>query len=176
MKLSIEDLLLNKNFSNLSFEEREFVLSKITKAEYNDIRFIINNSEDYFKNNYKEVKVNDTTKKNLSIAFKLKHQKQKAQPTYINYSNNYKKILRPVIVLGIVLIGALISINISQKKNDLLSIDIKNVSTFLNENNKFLKINTKYSSDLIDSNKFSKDSIFNMNNYLNINTEGLFVN
>ena len=174
MKLNIEELLLNKDFSNLSFEEKEFVLSKITKIEYNDIRVIITNSEESFKNTSKDLKVNDSTKDNLSIAFKQKH--QKAQPIYINVWNNHKNILRPTLALGIVLIGILIPINISQKENDLLSINIKNVTTSLNENNTLLKINVKHSSDLIDSNKFSKDSILKMNSHLYIKTEGLYVN
>ncbi|GAA3644117.1 hypothetical protein [Flavivirga jejuensis] len=175
MKLTIEELLLKKNFSNLSFEEKQFVLSKISDTEYSELRFLLTNSKESFKRDFEALKVNDSTKEKLSIAFKKKYIKEKIQPVHVIFWNNYKNIIKPVLSLGVIMIPVMLTINNTLKNNALLS-DINNVTTFLNEKKEFLKINNKHSSDLIDSNKFYKDSILEMNNYLRINTEGLYLN
>lgn len=176
MKLNIKELLLNKDFSKLSLKEKEFTLSKITKTEYEDIRFTITNSKKSFQNNYKDLEINKATKQNLSIAFKQKHQEQKTESIFINYWYTYKNALKPVMAIGVVIIGVLLFINRSKINDEPLANDIKNVTSFLNENNMHLEINAKHSSELIDSNRFSKDSILKMNEYLYMSTEGLYVN
>jgi hypothetical protein len=176
MLLTIEELALKKSFLDLSFNEKQLVLSKITEKEYNDIRLLLIKTKASYQKDFETFKVKDTIKEELLRAFKQKHTKQRLQPAYMDFLYNYKKIIRPAISLAsIVLLAIFIIKNTMGSKNSSLT-STDTVSFFLNENKELLKVNTDYSSYLIDSNKFNRDSIIEMNTYLHINTDGLHAN
>jgi hypothetical protein len=176
MKLSIEDLAIKKTFSDLSSEEKQFVLSQITKEEYKDIRCLLLNSLQCYTKDIETLNINSTVKEKLLVAFKQKYTKQKSQQIYTGLWHNYKNIIKPALSLAPIVITALFITNKYQGNNKNSLGDVDNISLFLNEKTELLKVNTDYASDLIDSNKFDKDSIFEMNKYLRINTEGLHIN
>ncbi|WP_303316792.1 hypothetical protein Q4Q34_08285 [Flavivirga abyssicola] len=173
MRLTIEDLLLKKRFSDLSFQEKEFVLSLITETEYNDFRLLLINSKKSFENDFKKLNVNDTTHKILLEAFNQKFPKQKRYSIYSNISISHKQTIKPVFYIGIVSI--IVAVMVIINKNLPLN-STNNVTSILNENKALLKVNKKHSSELIDSNEYLIDSIIEMNNHLRIKTEGLYIN
>ena len=171
-EVTIEDLALKKSFSDLLTQEKQFVISKISETEYNDIRFLLTSSILCFKNDLEKSTINTATKNHLSIVFNQKLNKQKTPFDYTTIWMDYKKIINPVLSIGIVIIAIVLTIN----HNMFLTNDSNNVTSILKENKALLKINTKHSSELIDGNTLFIDSIVEINNHLRIKTEGLYVN
>ncbi len=171
MDLTIEELLLKKRFSDLSFEEKEFALSLITEKEYNDFQLFLITSKTSFENDFERLNINDTPHKVLSKAFNQKFSKQNIYSIDFNFLTNYKRVIKPIFYVGIISVLVMVIIN---RKTALT--DANNVTYLLNEKKTLLKVSKKHSSELIDSNKFFIDSIVEMNNHLRIKTEGLYIN
>ncbi|WP_248724442.1 hypothetical protein [Seonamhaeicola sp. ML3] len=172
MDSTVEKLVLLKDFSKLSLKEKQLVLSQITETEYNDIRSLLTKSKQVYKKDLELLQVNSDIENKLLIAFKQKHEQHNTQKGYASLWNNHKKILRPVFSIAATIVLATFIIKNKQKEE----FEVDHVSLYLNEKKELLKVNLDHSSDLIDSNKYNKDSILEMNNYLRINTNGLYTN
>ncbi|RED48736.1 hypothetical protein [Seonamhaeicola aphaedonensis] len=172
MDSTIEKLVLLKDFSKLSLKEKQLVLSQITETEYNDIRSLLTKSKQAHKKDLELLQVNKEIEGKLLIAFKQKHKQHNKQKGYASLWNNHKKILKPVFSIAATIVLAIFILKNKQKEE----FKVDTVSLYLNEKKELLKVNLDHSSDLIDSNKYNKDSILEMNNYLRINTDGLYAN
>ena len=174
MENILYEIIEKKEFSDLNFEEKELVLSQITKEQYEDIRFLLTNSKNQYQNSASEFEIQSQTKNYLSSVYRNKYSKPKTSKIHFGLWQDYKKMLIPSLSIASVFI-ILAMIYIKTNSNFLLK-DTHDVSSYLTENKALLKINKDHSSDLIDSNKINKDSIVEMINYLEIRLEGLYVN
>jgi hypothetical protein len=177
METKLEQLLLNNKFSDLSFEDKEYVLSHISQEDYTKTRLLLKSSKQAFKQEYQKLKLNTEIKNNLNIAFREKFKKQ-----HFSYFQNIlslnKSILKPS--LGFVGFIILFAVLYNFYKTNTLQKDIDEVTTFLlHENRHIENLNLFYSSDSLKNNLKITDTLkidySEMNKFLNAKTEGLNV-
>lgn len=174
METALEELLINKDFSALSEEEKQLVLSEMTPLEYSKMRTFLINSKTIFIQDFENLNINPSIKTKLLSTFKQQRKKQTTKVFYVTIFEHFKTPpLRPILYLSAVTLAITFTFHSINKKSETLVQDIENVSTYLNQNKESMKINKTHSSSLIDGNMSQRDSIAKINEYLEINTESL---
>ncbi|MBU3820613.1 hypothetical protein KO566_00960 [Flavobacteriaceae bacterium XHP0103] len=161
MEDKLEKLLLEKPFSALSLQEKEYVLSQITEVDYHKFHFLLQASKKSFEEERQKMNVNNTVGDTVNLAFKKKYKKQffKNLELKKRFQKHFYKpafALVGIIVLGIVLFGKF------QKNNNS---SIENVTTFL------LSQKIYNNMDLTKADSI-KNSFMEMNKYMQIRTQG----
>lgn len=85
MKYDIAQLIEEKEFSELTNDERSFVLSQVEESEYSFRRNIILNSKELLKNDLRKLKPNDSIKVAALQSLRAKKSNRKIIPLFIGY-------------------------------------------------------------------------------------------
>ena len=176
MDTKLERLLLKNKFSDLSFEEREYVLSHIKEEDYIKLRVLLLNSKQVFNKEYDELQLNKDLKTNLNVAFRKKFKKQYFFSNIQNIRPFNNAIIKPSLVIAGFLVLFTLSFNFY--KNNTLQSDIEEVTTYLlHENHYNENLNLYYSADRLKNNLKIADTLksdyLEMNKYLKPKTPGL---
>ena len=169
MESKLENLLLKKRFSDLSHQEKEYALSKISKTEYSNFRTLLIASNQVFNKEFEQINLDRNIKKKLTQAFKTKHTKPSFSFKNLLRQNYY---LKPAIAFSVIILlffTVINSINHNKESN------INSVTNYLLNENNFIKNNS--TDDLYNSNTIadSLDTFSEMNEYLKIRTQGLTI-
>jgi hypothetical protein len=177
METKLEQLVLKNKFSDLSPEERAYVLSRISEEDFVKLHVLLIKTKQVFYNEYEELELNNEIKNHLNVAFKKKFKKQHLLNDFINIKPLFSSpILKPSIAMvGSILLFAWLY---TSYNNYVLQNDIKEVTTYLlDENNYEENLKQYYSADTLENNFKIKDTLknnfFEMNKFLNEKTQGL---
>ncbi|MGE5942800.1 MAG: hypothetical protein ACM31G_00535 [Flavobacteriales bacterium] len=157
MEGKLEKLLLEKPFSILSIDEKEYVLSQISESEYNKFHFLLLASKNSYKEEYDKITINNHIKEALNVAFKKRHKKQIFKNIHLNeyFQKNYYK---PAFAFAVIIVLCVIFFFKHEKNNDST---IREVTTFL------LEQKTHHITDSL------KNNFYEMNKYMMMRTQGI---
>ncbi|MFK7784516.1 MAG: hypothetical protein AB8B56_05365 [Crocinitomicaceae bacterium] len=120
----LSDLLQRKSFSELTMEERTFVLSIISEEKFESYRILLGQEEMSLGLSVGELTIKPEVKDTVLAAFKAKHKKEKKSLFFIGdfFTKSPMLIRAPVAIAVLALIGILI-VNLNQNNEQLVVED-----------------------------------------------------
>lgn len=104
MESKLEQLINNTSFHELTVQEKEYVLEKITEKEYTQFHDVIVASTTVFKSEFHKIKPKNYIKENLSNAFQAKHKRSFLDIKIFDSPLFKSFFLKPALAFGLITI------------------------------------------------------------------------